>query len=157
MCCLFVFSFHNLKCVFVFLFFFFFKQKTAYEIMPSLVGSEMCIRDSAYCALANGGTLYEPHVVSTIKDAHGNVVQQIQPKVIRKLPASQQTLLTMRLATRAVVTSQHTYNLVDLPVKVAGKTGTSEFGTPNKYGVLPYHEWFVAYTQGDPYLSLIHI
>src|SRR5665648_1252003 len=30
--------------------FFFFKQKTAYEIMPSLVGSEMCIRDrSSYC------------------------------------------------------------------------------------------------------------
>eukprot|EP00825_Cyclidium_porcatum_P051776 TRINITY_DN9625_c0_g1_i1.p3 TRINITY_DN9625_c0_g1~~TRINITY_DN9625_c0_g1_i1.p3 ORF type:complete len:140 (-),score=34.70 TRINITY_DN9625_c0_g1_i1:128-547(-) len=28
-------------------FFFFFKQKTAYEIMPSLVGSEMCIRDSS--------------------------------------------------------------------------------------------------------------
>ena len=27
---------------------FFFKQKTAYEIMPSLVGSEMCIRDSIY-------------------------------------------------------------------------------------------------------------
>src|SRR5450756_1097757 len=31
---------------FSFFFFFFFKQKTAYEIMPSLVGSEMCIRDS---------------------------------------------------------------------------------------------------------------
>eukprot|EP00825_Cyclidium_porcatum_P009233 TRINITY_DN14670_c0_g1_i1.p1 TRINITY_DN14670_c0_g1~~TRINITY_DN14670_c0_g1_i1.p1 ORF type:complete len:106 (+),score=36.14 TRINITY_DN14670_c0_g1_i1:3-320(+) len=29
-----------------YLIFFFFKQKTAYEIMPSLVGSEMCIRDS---------------------------------------------------------------------------------------------------------------
>ena len=28
--------------------FFFFKQKTAYEIMPSLVGSEMCIRDRVY-------------------------------------------------------------------------------------------------------------
>ena len=26
----------------------FFKQKTAYEIMPSLVGSEMCIRDRSY-------------------------------------------------------------------------------------------------------------
>ena len=26
-------------------FFFFFKQKTKYEIMPSLVGSEVCIRD----------------------------------------------------------------------------------------------------------------
>ena len=31
---------------------FFFKQKTAYEIMPSLVGSEMCIRDSPEAALA---------------------------------------------------------------------------------------------------------
>src|SRR5659263_705614 len=28
--------------------FFFFKQKTAYDIMPSLVGSEMCIRDRLY-------------------------------------------------------------------------------------------------------------
>ncbi len=28
-----------------FLFFFFFKQKTAYEMSASLVGSEMCIRD----------------------------------------------------------------------------------------------------------------
>src|SRR5678815_340557 len=29
-----------------FFFFFFFKQKTAYEMLRSLVGSEMCIRDS---------------------------------------------------------------------------------------------------------------
>src|SRR5665648_1164610 len=39
-----------------FFFFFFFKQKTAYEIMPSLVGSEMCIRDSFYiscCSCCN--------------------------------------------------------------------------------------------------------
>ena len=34
----------SLECVI-----FFFKQKTAYEIMPSLVGSEMCIRDSCTC------------------------------------------------------------------------------------------------------------
>eukprot|EP00825_Cyclidium_porcatum_P047969 TRINITY_DN7909_c0_g1_i2.p1 TRINITY_DN7909_c0_g1~~TRINITY_DN7909_c0_g1_i2.p1 ORF type:complete len:195 (-),score=37.68 TRINITY_DN7909_c0_g1_i2:88-672(-) len=31
--------------IIMYVFFFFFKQKTAYEIMPSLVGSEMCIRD----------------------------------------------------------------------------------------------------------------
>ena len=34
--------------ILIFSTFFFFKQKTAYEIMPSLVGSEMCIRDSLY-------------------------------------------------------------------------------------------------------------
>jgi len=31
--------------------FFFFKQKTAYEFRLSLVGSEMCIRDSIAAAL----------------------------------------------------------------------------------------------------------
>ena len=33
-----------LSCCF-FVIFFFFKQKTAYEMLRSLVGSEMCIRD----------------------------------------------------------------------------------------------------------------
>ena len=33
--------------------FFFFKQKTAYEIMPSLVGSEMCIRDRVDALITN--------------------------------------------------------------------------------------------------------
>ena len=32
-------------CNYDWLYFFFFKQKTAYEIRLSLVGSEMCIRD----------------------------------------------------------------------------------------------------------------
>ncbi len=42
----------NVICIF-----FFFKQKTAYELMPSLVGSEMCIKGSAYSGDAsfNGG------------------------------------------------------------------------------------------------------
>ena len=35
----------------------FFKQKTAYEIMPSLVGSEMCIRDRCVAVLAPGGSV----------------------------------------------------------------------------------------------------
>eukprot|EP00658_Telonema_sp_P-2_P004103 TRINITY_DN11537_c0_g1_i1.p1 TRINITY_DN11537_c0_g1~~TRINITY_DN11537_c0_g1_i1.p1 ORF type:complete len:145 (-),score=69.00 TRINITY_DN11537_c0_g1_i1:58-492(-) len=34
------------------IFFFFFKQKTAYEMLRSLVGSEMCIRDRAKLVLA---------------------------------------------------------------------------------------------------------
>ena len=34
--------------VVLFLFFFFVKQKTAYEMLRSLVGSEMCIRDRGY-------------------------------------------------------------------------------------------------------------
>src|SRR5450756_2972704 len=40
--------------------FFFFKQKTAYEIMPSLVGSEMCIRDRRQTAPL-GAAARDPH------------------------------------------------------------------------------------------------
>src|SRR5450756_2203437 len=41
-------------------FFFFFKQKTAYEIMPSLVGSEMCIRDRYILRLLRFDELTHP-------------------------------------------------------------------------------------------------
>ncbi len=105
---------------------------------------------NAYAALANGGNLWQPHLVKSITAPDGTVTE-IPPTLIRKLPVSAQTLQTMRLATRAVVTSRHTYNLVDMPIVVAGKTGTAEFGDPDKYGRLPYHEWFVGYTPGDPY------
>jgi len=104
----------------------------------------------AYCALANGGNLWQPHVVKDITPAGGQPIP-VQPTLLNKLPASQQTLETMRLATRAVVTSRHTYNMVDMPIKVAGKTGTAEFGVRDKNGNLPYSEWFVGYTPGDPY------
>jgi penicillin-binding protein 2 len=106
---------------------------------------------NAYCALANGGNLWQPQIVKSITDGSTGNVTDVQPVLINKLPASQQTLETMRLATRAVVTSRHTYDLVDLPIKVAGKTGTAEFGNPDANGVLPYHEWFVGYVPGDPY------
>ena len=42
--------------------FFFFKQKTAYEIMPSLVGSEMCIRDRVR-AIKTGTTRHLGHSI----------------------------------------------------------------------------------------------
>ena len=38
--------------------FFFFKQKTAYEMLRSLVGSEMCIRDRRCAVLVGGDTLH---------------------------------------------------------------------------------------------------
>ena len=43
--------------------FFFFKQKTAYEMLRSLVGSEMCIRDRS----GRGNTVrYHSHQVSRL-------------------------------------------------------------------------------------------
>ncbi len=101
---------------------------------------------NAYAALANGGTLYQPQVVRQIVAPDGTVVQPFTPKVLRKQVAPASVLQLMREAARTVVTSRHTYNLVDMPIVVAGKTGTAEFGVRDKNGVLPYHNWFVAFT-----------
>ena len=61
------------------------------------------------------------------------------------LKVSSENLRLMRLAARQVVTSRHTYNLADVPVVIAGKTGTAEFGVKDSRGRLPFHNWFVAF------------
>jgi cell division protein FtsI/penicillin-binding protein 2 len=51
----------------------------------------------------------------------------------------------MRLAARNVATTRHTYNVVDMPIVVAGKTGTAEFGVKDAKGRLPYHTWYAGF------------
>eukprot|EP01016_Furgasonia_blochmanni_P050349 TRINITY_DN7770_c0_g1_i7.p1 TRINITY_DN7770_c0_g1~~TRINITY_DN7770_c0_g1_i7.p1 ORF type:complete len:364 (+),score=31.31 TRINITY_DN7770_c0_g1_i7:2-1093(+) len=55
--------------------FFFFKQKTAYEIMPSLVGSEMCIRDRLYTQDNSRPTDHESIVIT--QGEHGGLIQLV--------------------------------------------------------------------------------
>jgi penicillin-binding protein 2 len=106
---------------------------------------------TAYSAMANGGKVYRPQLVHDVVGPDGTVITPFKPDLVRKLPASQATLRTMRLAARSVVTLRHTYNLVDMPIKVAGKSGTAEFGTRDAKGRLPFHSWFVGFVPKDPY------
>jgi penicillin-binding protein 2 len=100
---------------------------------------------NAYAALANGGKLYQPQVVREIVGPDGNVVREFEPKLIRKLKVKQSVFRTMRWAARETVMLRHTYNLVDMPIKIAGKSGTAEFGLRDKKGRLPFHSWFVGF------------
>jgi penicillin-binding protein 2 len=100
---------------------------------------------NAYAALANGGTLYQPQVVRQVLAPDGSVVRPFKPKILHKIKAPAADFTLMRIAARAVVTSRHTYNLVELPLVVAGKTGTAEFGTKDSKGRLPFHNWFVGF------------
>jgi penicillin-binding protein 2 len=105
---------------------------------------------NAYAALANGGTVYQPQIVHDIVGPDGSVVRPFTPKVLHKMAAPANVLRIMRNAARNVVVVRHTYNLVDLPIKVAGKSGTAEFGTRDKEGRLPFHSWFVGFVPKDP-------
>jgi len=104
---------------------------------------------NAYAALANGGTLYQPQIVREIVGPDGALVSGFKKKVIHKLDVKSSVLRTMRIAARTTVTLRHTYNLVDLPIKIAGKSGTAEFGTPDSKGRLPYSSFFVGFTPKD--------
>jgi penicillin-binding protein 2 len=105
---------------------------------------------NAYAALANGGKLYQPQLVREIVGPDGSVVRGFEPKLIHELDVKPSVLKEMREAARSVVTLRHTYNLVDLPIVVAGKSGTAEFGTRDSKGRLPFHSWFVGFTPKDP-------
>jgi penicillin-binding protein 2 len=104
---------------------------------------------TAYSALANGGTVYEPQIVHDVVGPDGTVVQLFQKKVKNKMKVPANVLRIMRNAARSTVTLRHTYNLVDLPIKVAGKSGTAEFGTRDSKGRLPFHSWFVGFVPKD--------
>ncbi|MGZ6315175.1 MAG: penicillin-binding protein 2 [Candidatus Limnocylindrales bacterium] len=106
---------------------------------------------NAYAAMANGGTLYQPQIVHDIVAPDGTVVRPFKKKVLRKLDVPGSVLKTMRNAARNVVLVRHTYNLVDMPIKVAGKSGTAEFGIKDSQGRLPFHSWFVGFVPKDPY------
>ena len=105
---------------------------------------------NAYSALANGGTLYAPHVVGETISADGTVTK-VEPEVIGKVGASASVLRVMRRAARTVVTSGHTFNSPRLPIVIAGKTGTAQFSGKAKN--LPFHQWFVAFVPKDPWKS----
>jgi penicillin-binding protein 2 len=105
---------------------------------------------NAYAALANGGKLYQPQLVREIVGPDGTVVRPFKPKLIRKLAVPRSDLKTMREAARNVLLVRHTYNLVDLPIVIAGKSGTAEFGVRDSKGRLPFHSWFVAFVPKNP-------
>ncbi|HYM82778.1 MAG TPA: penicillin-binding protein 2, partial [Candidatus Dormibacteraeota bacterium] len=102
----------------------------------------------AYAALANGGKVLQPQVVRRVIGPDGQVVRDFKPIVSNTLPLDPSVLKTMREAARNVLLVRHTYNLVDLPIVIAAKTGTAEFGLRDSQGRLPFHSWFAGFVAG---------
>ena len=87
--------------------------------------------------IANGGTLYEPQLVSEVRDPQGRVVKQFGPQEFGR-PISPQTAVWMREMMINVV-AQGTGTAAQISgVTVAGKTGTNG---PKQ----PPNAWFTAF------------
>ncbi|MFA4942225.1 MAG: penicillin-binding protein 2 [Patescibacteria group bacterium] len=95
-------------------------------------------------AIANGGTLYEPHVVQKILDHNNNLVREIEPVVIRSNFIDQKNIQIVREGMRQTVTDGSGRNLNSLAVTVAGKTGTAQWSS-----VRDPHAWFIGFAPYD--------
>lgn len=109
---------------------------------------------NAYAAIANGGTLYRPHLVKDISDADGNLVKIIEPEVIGRLDVKPENLQLVREGLYGAIhwESGTAYDTFDVPgIDASGKTGTAEFcdNYPqclDRDGrVATSHAWFAAY------------
>lgn len=76
-------------------------------------------------SIANGGTLYVPHVVKKVSDKDGKVISNTQPVEIRKV-MSEETAETMRNIMKQAVEVGAATNGYIAGFRVGGKTGTSE-------------------------------
>jgi cell division protein FtsI/penicillin-binding protein 2 len=95
-------------------------------------------------AVANGGTLYRPRIISGVKAADGTSILNFASETRGQLPVSAQTLQAVQEAMRQVVVGPFgtarsaMLGMLD-SVKIAGKTGTATTeSVPDA--------WFVAYT-----------
>lgn len=95
---------------------------------------------SYMAAVANGGILFKPQIVSKITDASGNVVKELKSAVIRENFIKPEYLQVVREGLRQAVTAGSSHAMADLPFTSAGKTGTAQFGNENKT-----HSWFTAF------------
>jgi len=107
-------------------------------------------------AVGNGGTLYKPRIVKTIKDGHGLVIKKIDSEITGGLPASKETLDIVRNGLlKAVQGVRGTAKKIRLKnIEIAGKTGTAQVysikkNDKRKADDLKYslrdHAWFVCY------------
>lgn len=94
---------------------------------------------SAFVAVANGGTLYQPQTVQKIVDG-----EEFQPQIIRQGFIDPENLQIVREGMRDAVRYGSSVLLSSLPVEAAAKTGTAQTGKDDVY-----HNWVTVFAPYD--------
>lgn len=101
-------------------------------------------------AIANGGTLYQPRIVDKIMAPEGDIYMENSVSVLNTLPYNSNTLEIIKKGLEDATRYGTASHLIgNLPVEVAGKTGTAETGMGR-----PSHGWFIGYAPAqDPVIA----
>ena len=112
---------------------------------------------ASYAAVANGGTVYRPHLAREIRSVDGETVAAIEPEVVSTVDAPEAHWQEIRFGLEQVVMGERGtavgpfegFPLDTIPV--AGKTGTAEAGSSQ----VPY-SWFASYAPAnDPQYGVV--
>eukprot|EP00658_Telonema_sp_P-2_P064423 TRINITY_DN53407_c0_g1_i1.p1 TRINITY_DN53407_c0_g1~~TRINITY_DN53407_c0_g1_i1.p1 ORF type:complete len:177 (-),score=50.39 TRINITY_DN53407_c0_g1_i1:2-532(-) len=126
-------------------FFFFFKQKTAYEMLRSLVGSEMCIRDSMHfqSSIALRIAKYYPGVVDKMYIVNmGTVLAKCAKPIFSRMPAGVSERI--QILTDNDLKKGRLLDLFDesvLPVELGGKYDCDKQEMFDKFAVDVEEHW----------------
>lgn len=96
----------------------------------------------AAAAVANGGKIMKPYIVSQVLDYHQNMLQETRPQVWLE-PLSSETAASVRDLMIQVVKNGTGTSAAISGVQVAGKTGTAEVANAKP------HAWFAAFAPAD--------
>jgi penicillin-binding protein 2 len=111
-------------------------------------------------AVANDGKLYKPIILDAIKSIDGSIVYQEIPRVVGKLPVSEDTLNIVKQGLWLAVNGEKgTARRIQLKhIQISGKTGTSQVvsrrddereAEEDTAAHLKAHAWFVAFAPSD--------
>ena len=103
----------------------------------------------AMCAIANGGVLMRPMLISRIEDENRNVIYRFEPQPVRRV-CSVETSRKMVEALKTVVSTNGTASHAQLVnYNVAGKTGTAQKAGAGGYLPGKYFSSFIGFFPAD--------
>lgn len=106
---------------------------------------------TAYCALANGGTLMKPYIVAEIVDREGRESRKFQPQIVGRV-ISEETSVKINKMLRKVVEAGTGEKARPAGYTAAGKTGTAQKVDP-KTGAYSKKEHFSSFVGFVPATS----
>ena len=107
-------------------------------------------------ALANRGTVYELSLLDKLTDSDGNMIEDYSPSVSSQINIQDSTWNAVQAGMRQVIAEGSAKSIFsDLPIEVAGKTGTAEETGRTNHGLFisfaPYASPEIAVTVNIPY------
>ncbi|MGB5530273.1 MAG: penicillin-binding protein [Ignavibacteriaceae bacterium] len=103
---------------------------------------------NAFCALVNGGILYQPQIVKKQVDKNGNIIKEYSRVVVRRVINEKSSERIRSLLVGAVKNGTGKMAKID-SVEIGGKTGTSKIIVNGKYSDDKYYSSFVGFYPAD--------